>query len=253
MENDNILVTGGSGLLGSKLQELMPNAWYPQRSLVNIDNFWSVEWFINTGGKKIDTLVHLAAYTSPPRVDSDPVKAMITNISATAEIVRVCAKYNIYLIYMSTDYVFKGNKGVTLSAYYHEDEGLYKEEDELYPVNKYAWSKLGGECAVRMYDNSLIIRTSFGPEPFPYEKAFIDQYTSREYVSKTAKKLVNIIKHEPKITGVLHIGGKRQTVFDYAKETRPDVLELSKDDVHFAVPGDTSLICDRYDKIFGGN
>ena len=36
-----------------------------------------------------------------------------------------------------------------------------------YPVNKYAWSKLGGECAVRLYDKALIIRTSFGPDEFP--------------------------------------------------------------------------------------
>ncbi len=54
------------------------------------------------------------------------------------------------------------------------DQGNYKETDPVYPVNKYAWSKLGGECAVRMYDKSLIIRTTFGPNVFPYQKAFVD-------------------------------------------------------------------------------
>jgi hypothetical protein len=64
------------------------------------------------------------------------------------------------LVYISTDYVFAGEKG------------MYKEQDELLPQNKYAWSKLGGECAVQMLDNYVIIRLSFGPDIFPYKAAF---------------------------------------------------------------------------------
>ena len=48
------------------------------------------------------------------------------------------------LIYMSTDYVYPGTTG------------NYKEEDPLLPINDYAWTKLGGECAVQLYNNSLI-------------------------------------------------------------------------------------------------
>jgi len=43
---------------------------------------------------------------------------------------------------VTIDYVFRG------------DRGNYQEEDSLYFVNKYVRSKLGGECAVRMYDKS---------------------------------------------------------------------------------------------------
>ena len=86
------------------------------------------------------------------------------------------------LVQISTDYVFNGEKG------------NYREDDPVFPVNKYAWSKLGGECAVLIYDNSLVVRTSFGPSQFPFEKAFADQWTSRESVGAIAGK---IVEHNP--------------------------------------------------------
>ena len=121
-------------------------------------------------------VVHAAAFTSPPKVDKDPARALDVNIIGTANLVRLCMARGLRLIYISTDYVFRG------------DRGNYREDDSLYPVNKYAWSKLGGECAVRMYDNSLIVRTSFGPNVFPYEKAFADQWTSRESVERVRRE-----------------------------------------------------------------
>jgi len=141
------------------------------------------------------------------------------------------------LIYVSTDYVFKG------------DKGNYAETDPVYPVNKYAWSKLGGECAAAMYDKSLIVRTTFGPNVFPFEKAFIDQWTSRESVAAIAEKISKLVDKD--VTGIMHVGGRRKTVFEYAKSldaTRP-VGELSIRDVPFTVPVDTSLNCDKYNKL----
>lgn len=71
--------------------------------------------------------------------------------------------------------------------------GNYKETDPVYPVNKYAWSRLGGECAARLYDKALIVRTTFGPNVFPYEKAFVGQWTSRESVSVVAMMISKLI------------------------------------------------------------
>ena len=67
------------------------------------------------------------------------------NIIGTANITKVCSDLGIKLIYFSTSYVYPGAKG------------NYKESDALLPINNYAWSKLGGESAVRMYKNSLIL------------------------------------------------------------------------------------------------
>ena len=38
-------------------------------------------------------------------------------------------------------------------------KGNYSEEDPVKPWNNYGWSKLGGECAVQMYKNSLILES----------------------------------------------------------------------------------------------
>ena len=61
---------------------------------------------------------------------------------------------------MSTSYVYEGVRG------------NYKETDPVLPWNNYAWSKLGGECAVQMYKNSLIFRACVIEKPFVHNKAF---------------------------------------------------------------------------------
>ena len=232
IEQGKIIFTGGNGLLGSEFRKSLPDVNYPSSSEFNILNFQQMEEYIKKREYKL--IIHAAAFTSPPKINQDPLQALETNLIGTANIVKICVKYGIKLIYISTDYVFKG------------DKGNYKEDDPVYPVNKYAWSKLGGECAVRLYDNSLIIRTTFGPNVFPYEKAFVDQWTSRESVSVIVKKIINLL--DKAINGVIHIGGKRRTVFEYAKsldESR-DIKPLSVREVNFNVPVDTSLSCEKY-------
>jgi len=239
IDQEKIIFTGGSGLLGSEFKKNLPKINYPSSKDFNILNYEQMEEFIKKGNYNL--IIHAAAFTSPPKVDQDPLKAIETNIIGTANITKLCIKHKLKLIYISTDYVFKG------------DQGNYKEDDPVYPVNKYAWSKLGGECAVKLYDNSLIIRTTFGPNVFPYEKAFIDQWTSRESVSMIAKKIIKLLDKE--LTGVIHIGGERKTVFDYARsldKTR-EIKPLSIKEVNFIVPKDTSLNCEKYFNIIEKN
>lgn len=229
------IFTGGSGLLGSEFRKILPNINYPSSKEFNVTKYNQMKKYLESNGCEL--IIHAAAFTSPPLIDKDPLKAIETNIVGTSNIVKLCMEFDARLIYISTDYVFKG------------DKGNYEETDPVYPVNKYAWSKLGGECAVRMYDKSLIVRTTFGPNVFPYEKAFTDQWTSRESVSVIAEKISRLI--DKKLTGVIHVGGKRRTVFEYAKSLNEtsDIEELSINDVNFAVPVDTSLNCDRYDRL----
>jgi dTDP-4-dehydrorhamnose reductase len=230
-----IIFTGGSGLLGREMQKILPGVEYPSSKEFNVTDYQQMEDYIKPGGYGL--LVHAAAFTSPPKIDQDPVKAIETNIIGTSNVVKLCMKHGIRLIYICTDYVFKG------------DKGDYAEEDSVHPVNKYAWSKLGGECAVRLYDNSLVIRTSFGPDVFPYEKAFTDQWTSRESVSVVARKIAKLM--ESNVSGVIHVGGRRRTVFEYAKslDAKKEIKELSVKEVSFKVPVDTSLNCERYNRL----
>lgn len=235
IKESTILFTGGSGLLGREMKKLMADSLYPNHNEFDITEYELMEEYIKNKG--INTIVHMAAFISPPKIEANPELAIDTNIFGTANVVKLCMTHNIKMIYISTDYVFKG------------DKGNYKEEDPVSPVNKYAWSKLGGECAVRMYDNSLIIRTTFGPNEFPYGKAFIDQWTSRECVSDIAKKIYDIIIKN--IIGVIHIGGNRKTVFEYAKKISPnkEIGRLSIKEVSFNVPVDTSLDCSKLNKL----
>ena len=88
----------------------------------------------------------------------------------------------IKIIYVSTSYVYPENKGG------------HKESDALLPWNNYGWSKLGGECAVQMYKNTLIIRACVSEKPFLHKKAFSNVKVSFLYHDEAARiiyKLVN--------------------------------------------------------------
>jgi dTDP-4-dehydrorhamnose reductase len=231
----NTLVTGGSGLLGRELLRLLPSARFPPHGAFDIEDYGMMNSYLE--GKTVKLLIHAAALTSPPRIDQDPEAAMDVNIVGTANVVRLCERRGIKLVYICTDYVFRG------------DRGNYSEEDPVSPVNKYAWSKLGGECAVRLYDNSLIIRTSFGANEFPYEKAFVDQWTSRLPVKDFAERLIALLETDAR--GVVHIGGPRRTVREYAMAVSPQkaIGELSLHDVSFVAPRDTSLNTSKYESL----
>jgi len=229
---EGVLVTGGSGLLGGELKKLLPKATFPSSREFDVTNNEQMERYI--AKKKFTTILHAAAFTSPPKVEQDPQRAIAVNIIGAANVTSLAAKNNYKLIYISTDYVFKGNKG------------MYKEDDFVYPVNKYAWSKLGGECSVRLYDNSLIIRTSFGPSPFPYDQAFADQWTSREAVSVIAEKILKLLASD--LVGIIHVGGRRKSVYEYAREISPEkkIQKISRTTVSFTVPKDTSLNVNKF-------
>ncbi len=235
IKESDIIFTGGSGLLGSEFRKILPEINYPSSKEFNVTNYGQMEEYVKSHSCSL--IVHAAAFISPPLIDKNPLKALEVNIVGTSNVVRICMEYDIRLLYISTDYVFKG------------DRGNYRETDPVYPVNKYAWSKLGGECAVRMLENSLIIRTSFGPCVFPFEKAFVDQWTSRESVTEIAKKISKLLDKD--IKGVIHVGGGRKTVFEYAKslDEKRDIAELSISDVPFVVPVDTSFNCDKYNEL----
>lgn len=232
-----ILLTGGSGVLGTELRRCIPGMLAPLEDEFDVTNPAQMESYLDD--KPIACFVHAAAFISPPLIDKEPLRALDVNIAGTANVVRLCSRRGLRLVYISTDYVFSG------------DQGNYREEDPVHPVNKYAWSKLGGECAVRLYDNALIVRTTFGPNVFPYPKAFVDQWTSRECVARIAELIAPAILSDA--TGVLHVGGPRKTVYDYAKGLDPEraIQPLRRDDVDFSVPRDTSLNTDRYKELFG--
>ena len=223
-----ILLTGGSGLLGSEIRKLDPAIIAPPHKKLDITNLKSIEEAIKK--YKPDRILNLAAANKPPEHEMDPVPGLSANITGTANLCLACYKTNIKLIHTSTDYVYTG-------------KGPHKEEEALLPPSRFAWSKLGGECAVRLLHNFLILRVDFGPIPFPWEKVYRDQYVSKLYVDEMAVLVLKAARSEAK--GVMNLGGPRITLEEYAQKTRPGIETVSRPNW---VPEDTSMDIARMKK-----
>ena len=113
----------------------------------------------------------------------------------------MCEKFKLKLIYFSTGYVYESTKG------------NYSEKDPVKPINNYSLSKLGGECSVQMYKNSLILRITMTEKPFIYKKAYTNLYTNFMFHEDLVDVLPKIINEK----GILNVGGKKRSVFEFAK------------------------------------
>ena len=234
--SNTILITGAAGKLGKAVLALIPEAIGATRAEFDIANASEINSFLDQH-TSVTTILHCAAMISPPKINEDIAQAIQSNIIGTSLLSAACFKRNIRLVYISTDYVFSGN------------DGSYNEGAELLPQNKYAWSKLGGECAVQMLNSWVIIRLSFGPDEFPYKAAFTDQFTSRESASVIAEKIKNIVLSN--YNGVIHIGGARKSVYEYALSLGAENIDkISIKDMSVKMPVDTSLDCAVYDSLF---
>lgn len=232
-----ILFTGGSGLLGTQFKINFPSSLFPKSKFFNVNDFYQMYAYMSKR-EKVTTIVHAAAEKDQRLINSNPALAIMTNIKGTSNVVLLCNRFKLRLIYISSDYVFSGKNG------------NYFENSAVNPVNKYGLSKLAGECAVRMYDKSLVIRTSFGPKNFPHKEAFTDQYTTRESVDIIAKKIKPLILSDLK--GIIHVGGDKKSVYEYAATLNSKVKKASIKCVDIRLPKDTSLNTSKYQSIFGG-
>ena len=229
-----ILLTGGSGRLGQELQNNMAAIIAPTREELDICNYSSV--LVNIELYKPDLIVHAAAYTDVAKAETERRECWQTNVEGTRNLVRAAQKTAIALVHISTDYVFYG------------DSGNYKEDDVLGPVrNYYSLSKLVAEEVVKTLNDYLIIRTSFRPREWAYEKAFYDLYTSQDYIDIIAPELAKAIENYQKIDyKVLHIATEKKSAYELAKRRRPDVSRASKNELELKLPDDISLNTERW-------
>lgn len=226
-----ILMTGGSGLLGQEIKKLDPTIISPTKSELDITNLRSIKTALKK--YKPDIILHLAAANKPPEHETNPKPGLSVNIIGTANLCLACHQSGTKLIYASTDYVYTG-------------AGPHKESEALLPPSKFAWSKLGGECAVQMLNKFLILRLDFGPYPFPWEKVYKNQYVSKIYVNEMAELVLKVVKS--KAEGVINLGGPRISLEEYARKTRPKIKSIPKPDW---VPEDSSMDITRMRKELG--
>ena len=213
-----ILVTGGSGGLGSELRLFYPECLSPTRTDLDITNNNQVIDYFNN--HSIDLVIHTAAITSVRLCEEDRQLAWNTNVQGTKNLVSAISKSknDIKFIYISTACVFDG---------YGE---LYKENDIPYPENFYALTKLIGETEVSKIKNHLIIRTNFvSKKPWPYPAAFTDRFGTYLFAETVAKGITEILKED--LNGIIHlVGDKKISMFELAKMTNPNVLPMTMND-----------------------
>ncbi len=203
-----IVVTGGTGRFGSILEKSKFNfkMLFPKKNKLDIRKFASIKNYLRK--TRPFCLIHLAGLSRPMKIHEKEIsKSIELNIIGTSNIVRACEMFKIKLIYLSTSYVYPGTRG------------NYKETDPLLPSNNYAWSKLGGESAVQMYKNSLIIRASMTEKPFVHKKAFTNVFTNFIYHDdfiKIFKKLINK-------KGIINVGGPTKSVYSFVKIENPNI------------------------------
>ena len=209
-----IIVTGGNGRFAKVLKEKSTlNLKFLDKKELNILNIISIEKNILKFKPKI--LLHCAALSRPMKIHYTNIsKSIDLNIIGTANVVKMCQKHNVKLIYFSTGYVYEGIKG------------NYKESDPVKPFNNYGLSKLAGECSVQMYKKSLILRVTMTEKPFIHKKGFSNLYTNfmfHEDVVKILPKLINKL-------GIINVGGKARTVFNFGKIYNNNIIKIKNKD-----------------------
>jgi dTDP-4-dehydrorhamnose reductase len=229
-----LLITGGSGLYGSKLAQLASSkqhqvfsahnqhpATYGHPIKLDITNKAQVETTLKKA--RPDVVVHAASITDVDKCELDPKLAMEINVKGTENIVQASKKINAFLLFISTDYVFNGEKG------------CYTETDSPSPINYYGYTKLKAEELVKTIDDVYCIaRTSviYGTTPAAgktnfalwlldklkkKERAsvFTDQWNSPTLNTSLAEMTLEIV--ERKLTGIYHLSGStRISRFDFA-------------------------------------
>jgi dTDP-4-dehydrorhamnose reductase len=218
-----ILVTGASGLLGRRVVELALErghrvySAYREHVLsigvpVRLD-ITDEERLLKTVSEiRPDAIIHAAAYTDVDGCEANRDLAWRVNSEATRSLAAASAETGSFMVFVSTDYVFDGEKG------------LYSEDDQPNPVNYYGYTKLKGEEFVR--ENAAewcVARTSviYGWNPVGKPnfatwvvsslsqgrevKALTDQYVSPTFNTNLAEMLLEIV--EKRVTGIIHAAG----------------------------------------------
>jgi dTDP-4-dehydrorhamnose reductase len=147
-----VLLTGGSGQVGTALRRLAPAGWdihAPVRAELDIGDPEQIADLV--ASRPWAAIVNAGAYTAVDRAEADVVAAWRANALGPATLAQAAAKAGTPVVHLSTDYVFDGRL-----------DRPYRETDAVGPINVYGASKLGGEQAVRTaHARHVILRTAW--------------------------------------------------------------------------------------------
>ncbi|MBC6493142.1 SDR family oxidoreductase [Flavihumibacter stibioxidans] len=229
---EKILITGANGMVGQALVRLLSLKGYeviatgkgPWRSPMPGGHIRYFEADIThpfqlreiMAGEKPAIVVHGAAMTQVDDCELKQNEAHSINVEATARLLLDAEEYSSFFIFLSTDFVFDGNKG------------MYSEDDDVNPVSWYGQTKVEAEAIVQTAEIPwAIVRTClvFGKKELAGRhnlyswvreslelgkpiKVVDDQWRTPTYVEDLAAGIEIVIRK--KIAGIWHISGKDQ-------------------------------------------
>jgi len=227
-----LFVTGASGLLGSKIVELAIEGYevvqlhhtkplHPNSLKLDItDQKQLFSLFIKL---KPDIVIHTASETNVDKCETQKDHAWKINVEGTKNIAIACNKTGTTLVYISTDYVFDGEKG------------NYTEQDKPNPVNYYGITKLEGENhAIQYCQNHAILRTSVLYGWHPWKQNFVtwiinqlkqykeitvveDHYNTPTLADNLAEITIEAIQKD--LQGIYHASGsERISRYEFARQ-----------------------------------
>lgn len=206
-------ITGAKGMLAHALIPLLKNQQLILLDLPKVDI--TNKEILDEKLKDVEFVFHIAAYTSVDEAERNSAKAFEVNAKGTINIAEICNKYNIPVLYISTDYVFSGKS----------DHGPWFETDKPQPQGVYAKSKLAGEEAIKkICEKYFIVRTAwlYGSNGKNFVETMLtladqqkqlkvvdDQIGSPTYTCHLAEALVKFL--DIKKYGIYHITNQGET------------------------------------------
>jgi dTDP-4-dehydrorhamnose reductase len=265
-----ILITGANGLLGQHLVKILLEKNYQvfatgkgeHRLAFTQNERYSYHEMDIADGNSVskvmssvqpEVVVHAAAMTQVDDCELNPQQCERTNVQGTANVLMESELNSQHFIYISTDFVFDGEKG------------NYAEEDDLKPISYYGFTKMQAEAIVQTSEIAWsIVRTClvYGNVLHGTRSNIIswvrdnlqqgknirvvsDQFRTPTYVEDLAKGILLII--EKKAQGIYHLSGKDLlTPYDIALQTAA-LLDLDKNKIEkvdastFTQPGKRPL------------
>ena len=271
-----LLITGASVLYGTKLAELSLEANFEVYStdvqelrvkgnFVKLD-ITNKELVNDTFNKiKPDVVVHAATLTDVDKCETNKDLAWKINVEGTKNIVEASKRVGSFVVYISTDYVFSGEKG------------NYRESDEPNPINYYGLTKLRAEEIVKTQEEYFIGRPSviYGSTPAAGKvnfalwlietlskggrvKIVTDQWNTPTLNTNLAEMTIEIVQR--KLTGTYHTcGASRVSRFEFALMIA-ETFDLEKELIETALssqftwpakrPADSSLDTSKAQEAF---
>jgi len=202
----------GNGLLGSEIQK--QTGWDIISRKENGFDITQPDMFITyfidifdgiIASKKYDVIVNCIANTNT--YSNNKEEHWNVNYKGVVDLVDFCNLWKIKLVHISTDYV-----------YTNSIDKVSENDIPIHGNNWYSYTKLLGDAYIELKSNNyLICRGTHKPNPFPYDKAWVDQIGNFDYVDIIANLITQLIKNNN--SGLFNIGTQTKSIFQLATQT----------------------------------